>query len=226
MERELIDNFFADVAKRITQPTRVYLTGGTVSFPWGGNRPPEGASFGMHTCGPAAMDYQRLLEDASETVGLPIRVKGMPAFLERLYMPDFKRGAKLYRRYGRLCVYLLDWKYWSLGKLVRNDPGDLNDIKAVFNKLRPSPYEVLRIWGRSIRTGATVLYLRALVDTVEHFFTKHGPEIWGEAYDLKKALQGFQSKMGEMPGNFPKRFPIFPAQAVPLTALGSYGKLL
>ncbi len=209
MERGALDQFFAEVGRGLTHPMRVYLTGGTVTFPWGGNRPPEGVGFGIHACGPAAMDCQGQLETAGEGTGIPVRLKGLPGIMERLYLPDFKRGAKLYRRFGRLSVYLLDWRYWSLGKLCRNEASDLRDLQVVINKIRPSPYDLIRFWGKTIREGASTLYLPSLVEAVEGFFQKHGREIWGEQLEIARLTAGFRRLVGYLPSNFPTVSPTF-----------------
>ena len=215
LERERLDKFFEEISRRLKSPVRVYLTGGTVSYLWGGHRPPEGTTFGLHCSGSAVWDLQDEIDAASQSTGLPHKIKGMSGLLERVYLPDYKKGAKLMKRFGRLSVYLLDWKIWSIGKVSRGEAADLQDLKVVFQKLRPSPFEVLKVWEKAFSSGMTPLQHQSYVRSVEAFFQKFCQEIWGDHMNPKKVLTLFRRRAGEISRNFPQSFPIFSTLSAP-----------
>ena len=220
MEREKLDKFFEGISRRLKSPVRVYLTGGTVSYLWGGNRPPEGTSFGLHCSGPAVWDLQHEMEAVSQSTGLPHKIKSLPGLLERVYLPDYKKGAKLWKRFGRLSVYLLNWKVWSIGKISRGESSDHQDLRVVFQKLRPSPFEVLKIWEKAFASGMTPLQHQTYVRSVETFFQKFCQEVWGVHMDPQKVLTLFRRRAGEISRNFPNSFPIFSTLSRPSPSYG------
>jgi hypothetical protein len=215
MDRETLDHFFQEISRTVKGPTRVYLTGGTVSYPWGGNRPPEGATFGLHCTGPAAWDLQNDIEAAGETSGMPVALKGMPGLFEKAYLPDYKKGATLYKRFGRLSVYLLDWKVWSIGKLGRGELADLRDLKVVLQKVRPSPIEALKVWAQALKGGIMPAHSTAFVRAVENFFRQFGREIWGGHLEPERILEGFRKRAAEIARNQPQALPRVPVGSTP-----------
>ncbi len=47
---------------------------------------------------------------------------------------DYRNNTKLYKKYGKLALWVLDPAYWSIGKMTRFIDPDIQDMIQVFRK--------------------------------------------------------------------------------------------
>jgi hypothetical protein len=184
MKKTDIDTFFRAVAEKIDEPVKVYLTGGIASWLWGGVRPTQDIDFGVD---PLSESIQKTLDTTSRTLKVPIQYASDLARWGMIDIPEMTRGTELYKRFGKLSVYLLAPEKWAIGKLTRYIESDESDLLTVFKKQKPSLQKCLRVWKQALKTSPASSEQFLFKKNVQHFLTKHGSKIWPDEEDQIKA---------------------------------------
>lgn len=175
--RKDIDRFFHEVSIKIKRPLKVYLLGGVAAWFQGGVRPTEDIDFGVDRL---SSDINEILAETSRALQIPIQFSDDPQRWGMINIPSWTRGAKLYRRYGRLLVYVMAPGRWAIGKLNRYLESDVEDIVAVFKKQKPPLSPTLHLWRRALRESPHSSDQQLFKNQVDHFLKNYGQKIWGK----------------------------------------------
>lgn len=195
MRRGDLDRFLLVLSKRVQKPMKIYLTGGVAAWILGGVRPTEDVDFGVE-CGQEWCEVEKGIGDVSREVGVPVEFSEDISRWGLVGFSNFKKGARLYRRYGSLKVYVLDPVIWSVGKLNRYLASDIDDVIHVFKKNKPPFLKVLRIWGEALKQSPKSTGHLLFVRHVEDFLKTLGGKVWGRKFDAGKAIVQFEKFAG------------------------------
>lgn len=196
MRKGDLDRFFREASKRLEIPVRVYLTGGVASWLLGGDRPTSDIDFGLKTGGRASnwSKAQEAFQETSRLLGIPIQFSEDIARWGMIGPLNYEKSAKLYKRFGKISVLLLDPISWSIGKMNRYYRSDMEDLVAVFKSQKPPLSKVLKGWAQVLKKSPRSSSQFLFIKVVEDFLKEHGKKIWGSKFDSVKAFQKFKSK--------------------------------
>jgi hypothetical protein len=109
---------------------------------------------------------------------------------------EYRNNTKLYKKYGKLTIWVLDPAYWSIGKMTRFIDPDIQDMIQVFRKKKIPPARLARVWGRALSESQRSTALARFRRQVESFFESYGTKIWGRSFNSTKAIQQFHRSAG------------------------------
>src|SRR3990167_9824868 len=115
MRKKDIDRFFLKVSSRIKIPFQIYLTGGVASWFLGGNRPTHDIDFALKTK-KEWEQIEQIIREVSRELSIAVEFSEDISRWGMIGISDFEKGAKLYKRFGSIDVYILDPLIWSVGK--------------------------------------------------------------------------------------------------------------
>jgi len=192
MRKGDIDRFFREAAKEIRTPVRIYLTGGIASWFLGGDRPTEDIDFGLRASEGKWMEVEGVIQGVSRKLGIPVQFSEDIGRWGMIGILDYEKGARLYKRFGKVSVYLLDVGVWSVGKMNRYYQSDVDDLRAVLKKQRPDSGKLVTIWARALRESPRSSSSVLFVKTVEDFLKNYGQEIWGSRFNSEETTRKFR----------------------------------
>lgn len=195
MTRRQIERFLATLAGELGVPARAYVTGAAAAALWGHVRPSLDIDLGIET-DPRARRPWTIVETA---VARTTALTGIPASaaadIDRwgmITLLDYRRSSRLYRRFGKLEVRLLDPRTWSIGKLTRFLDPDIRDVAQVLRRQRVDPVSAARLWGRALRASPASTAQFQFRLHVETFLQREGRRIWGRSFDSGAAVAAFR----------------------------------
>ena len=198
MSPEQIERFFRLLAREFSHPATVILTGAAAGSLMGHVRPSLDIDFAIW----AARDRDAswaAIEQAVERVG---RLTGIrPHYAEDIdrwssvILHDYRRRSRLYRRFGKLEVRVLDPAAWAIGKLSRSLPQDIRDLVAVLSQQRSSAAQLVSYWAKALRLSPRSQALTLFRNHVEDFLHTHGADIWGRSFDAEKTIRRFRQQL-------------------------------
>jgi hypothetical protein len=189
-----IDRFFATLAAELGVPARAFVTGATAAALWGRVRPSQDIDLGLELRSKTAVGWaavEQAVERTTRLTGIPTNVAEDIDRWGMITLLDYKRSSRLYRRFDRLEVRLLDPMHWSIGKLTRNLDADIRDVAEVFRARRVSPVRAARTWGRALRASPASTTQLVFRRNVEDFLGREGRRVWGKRFDAEPALRAF-----------------------------------
>jgi DNA primase catalytic subunit len=199
MDKRQIDHFFKTLDVEFQQGARAILTGAAAGTIMGSTRPSMDIDF--------AIEFDNLSEDKWKQLESAIRkaveITGIQANyaedIDRwgmITLLDYRKHTKLYKKYGKLALRVLDPAYWSIGKMTRFIDPDIQDMIQVFRKKKTPPLHLAKIWGKALRESPKSIVLARFRRQVESFFESYGTKIWGSSFNSKKTIHVFHRSAG------------------------------
>lgn len=192
MRKGDIDRFFRELGKVIHVPIRIYLTGGIASWFLGGSRPTEDIDFGLRVPGSQWQEAEKAIRETSLRLAIPVQFSEDIGRWGMVGISDYEKGARLYKKFGKVSVYLLDTAKWSVGKINRYYQSDVDDLRAVFRKQRPDPKKLIKIWAKALKGSPKSSSHLLFVKTAEDFLRSYGVEIWGRGFNARQRIEEFR----------------------------------
>ena len=196
MRRGDIDRFFLEVSREIVVPVRVYLTGGIASWFMGGDRPTEDIDFGLSVAKGHWDQVEKSFQGVSQRLNIPIQFSDDIGRWGMVGVSGYEKGSRLYKKFAKISVYLLDPAIWSVGKINRYYRSDVEDLRAVLKKQKTTPIKLIQAWAKALRESPRSSAQLLFVKTGEDFLKNYGNEIWGEGFDSAKSIAYFRKLAG------------------------------
>jgi hypothetical protein len=199
MNRRQIDRFFNIVDAEFRQDAKVILTGAAAGTIWGSTRPSMDIDF--------AIELKSFNEQVWKQLESAIRKAIVETGIQANYaedidrwgmvtLLDYRNNTKLYKKYGKLALWVLNPAYWSIGKMTRFLNPDIQDMIQVFRKKKFPPARLAEVWGKAFRASPRSTALTRFRRQVESFFESYGTKIWGRSFNSTKALRQFHRSAG------------------------------
>jgi hypothetical protein len=177
-----IDHFFTLLAKGISFPATVLLTGGGAAILSGVSRATQDLDFQI-TLTPTSQARREALQKAIAQVetktGIMAQYDTSIETWSSIAWPSPRPKFSNYRRFGSIQVRILDPLWWSVGKIARYLSYDVSDVITVFKRMKVQPEEAMHAWGkalgRSPLSNMQSIFKRQAFD----FVARHGRVIWG-----------------------------------------------
>ncbi|MBC8132616.1 MAG: hypothetical protein H7X95_06515 [Deltaproteobacteria bacterium] len=208
MNRRQIERYLHILATELAVPARAFLTGAAAAALWGRVRPSADIDLGLELRAKGksklgASSWQVIQQAVERTT----RLTGVPASVAEdidrwgmITLLDYKRTSRLFRRFGKLEVRLLDPVNWSIGKLTRCLDPDIRDVAEVFRRQSVSPIRAAGIWGRALRASPASTSQFQFRLHVQDFFKKRGRAVWGPTFNPDAAIRRFHAAAGIVAG--------------------------
>ena len=195
MHPRQIDRFFRTLAETLNAPATVILTGAAAGSLWGHVRASLDVDFAISPSRRSPQAWARIeqaIERAQHLTGIAANYAEDIDRWSAVSFLDYRRHTRPYRRFGTLEVRLLDPAYWSIGKIARYLPPDIQDLAAVLKRQRIPFSRLVRLWARAIRRSPHSPALTRCRDHAEDFFRTFGPRIWGSSFRAELAIRQFR----------------------------------
>jgi hypothetical protein len=177
MNRRQIDRFFKILDAEFRQDAKAILTGAAAGTILGSTRPSMDIDFAIELKNRSEPNWKQLesaIRKATDKTGIQATYAedidrwGMVTLLE------YRNNTKLYKKYGKLTIWVLDPAYWSIGKMTRFIDPDIQDMIQVFRKKKIPPARLARVWGRALSESQRSTALARFRRQVESFFESYG----------------------------------------------------
>lgn len=187
MKRQQVERFFQELSKRWKFQTRVLLLGGAEALVLGGTRPTLDVDFEVRFLSQKSSweEFNKVAREASVHTGIGAQYAESVERWSQVTLLDYRRHTRLLGRFGTIEVRILDTEYWSIGKIARYWDQDIQDMLAVFQREKPDPLRVARVWAKAIAHSPRSTGLDLTKRQVLHFFRTFGKGIWGPSFDVK-----------------------------------------
>lgn len=200
MTPQQIARFFTVMARSLDAPATVLVTGAAAGTLMGAGRPSLDVDFAMVLpWGWTTVAWSRVeqaVQQATRQTGIAAQFAEDISRWSMISFLDYRRHTRLYRRFGRLEVRILGPAYWAIGKLTRYLDLDVQDLIRVLRRARLAPEPLARLWGRALKASPRSDACWSFRRHVETFFHRHGPAVWGRAFDPSRALAAFHRAAG------------------------------
>ncbi|HEX5000530.1 MAG TPA: hypothetical protein VFY29_20070 [Terriglobia bacterium] len=186
-----IDRFFDTLGKRVEFPLQILLTGEAAGILLGMERATFDIDFEVRLKLGGARD-RRAASDRWEVVRKAMTNTAHATGITPQYAEDIdkwssialpSKRSRLYRRFGKVEVRILDPGLWAIGKLTRYLSTDVQDLRVVLKHANLRPIATVRLWGTALGisnvSSAQGLFRRQ----VESFLDRFSREIWGPGVD-------------------------------------------
>lgn len=181
MKKSDIDIFFKELGKELKKPAKIWLTGGAASLLLGGVRPTMDVDFAFS--GGGSLDqFEININKAHQKSGLNAEYAEDIDRWSMISFLDYKKHSTLYKKIGKIQVFILDPEYWSIGKITRYLDSDVSDMVAVFKKQKTTPDQLIKVWAQALKKSPKSEALFHFKKHVEHFLKAHGTKIWGNKF--------------------------------------------
>jgi hypothetical protein len=114
------------------------------------------------------------------------------------------KRSRLYRRFGKVEVRILDPELWAIGKLARYLSTDVQDLRTVLASSGVDPKAAVRQWGTALGISSVSSSLPTFRRQVEAFIDEYAREIWGAKTDPEELKSLFLESARKARGR-PKR---------------------
>jgi hypothetical protein len=184
-----IDRFFDDLGRRIDRPVQVLLTGGAAGILQGTERATLDIDFEIRlkraVHGSRAGDpweaVQKAIADTARATGITPQYDEDIDNWSSIALPS--KRSRLYRRFGKVEVRILDPALWAIGKLTRYLSTDIQDLRVVLKNSKTSPAAAVKLWGNALGISPASSSQPAFRKQVETFLDRYSGEIWGTTVD-------------------------------------------
>ena len=182
MKPSQIDTFFRTLSQKWPYPTKIILTGGGYALLQGGSRTTEDLDFEVETKN--MEQFTDALKETSFATGIPPQFSEDIDHWSQISYLDYKAESRLYKKFGKIGVYLPTVIHWGIGKVTRYLNQDVTDLISVYKKNRPDPIRVAKKWREAITKSPRSNALFLAKKNMLSFFQNHGKKIWGKKIDL------------------------------------------
>lgn len=198
MKPKDIDRFFEDLSRRIDQPVQILLTGGAAAILQGVERATFDIDFeaalkrGRGTSRSTEDSWslvQKAISDSARLTGIAPQYSENIDQWSSIAMPDKK--SRLYRRFGKVEVRILDPTLWAIGKLARYLSSDVQDLRVVLKARKVRPTTAVKLWGTALGISPMSSAQGTFRKQVESFLDHYTREIWGASADAVKLKRLF-----------------------------------
>lgn len=186
MKIEDIDHFFAGLSQKINFSVKIYMLGGAASLLQGARRVTYDIDFEVRLSKNTPQNREAF-QEAVHSTGLSCGIT--PQYAEdvsrwsAIAMPEHRKGARLYKRYGKISVYIFDPIKWAIGKLARYLDSDISDLVIVLKYQKVPAGEAFRAWGRALGESPSSSAQPLFKKQVINFLHEKGKLIWGREFD-------------------------------------------
>jgi len=187
-----LSRFFSALARRLSFPGRIVLTGGCEAMLLGGTRPTGDIDFGVVASEERWPEIEAAILAAADESRVAVQYSTDIDRWSSVAIPPGRFKTKRLRQIGRLSVHLLDPRCWAVYKLARYLDAAVDDLRSVLRRERLSPITLARLCGESLRVSPRSTQLFAFRRHVEHFLETHGPTVWGKRFSARRAVAAFQ----------------------------------
>jgi len=180
-----IDQFFSLLAKRLSFPVTIVLTGGGAAILEGVSRATRDLDFQVNFLRASSAHQDAFIVAIGEVeheTGIAAQFDNAIESWSSISWPGPGPGLKSYRykRFGSLDVRILDPLWWSIGKIARYLAYDVSDVIVVFKRMKVKPEQAARSWGkalgRSPLSNAQPIFRRQAIA----FLKDHSAAVWGK----------------------------------------------
>src|SRR5262245_11236179 len=120
---------------------------------------------------------QRAIEDTARATGITAQYAEDIDKWSLIALPS--KHSRLYRRFGKVEVRILDPIVWAIGKLARYLSTDIQDLRIVLKNADIRPRETVKLWGTALGISPASSSQTTFRKQVEAFLSQHAREIWG-----------------------------------------------
>ncbi len=199
MNRRQIDRFFKILDAEFRQDAKVILTGAAAGTILGSKRPSMDIDFALELKNLSDQNWRQLesaIRKAIDKTGIKANYAEDIDRWGMITLLDYKNHTKLYKKYGKLDLRVLDPAYWSIGKMTRFIDPDIQDMIEVFRNKKISPFSLAKVWGKALSESPKSTALARFRRQVESFFESYGTKIWGRSFNATKAIRQFHRSAG------------------------------
>ena len=199
MNKRQIDKFFKILDVELQQDASIIMIGAAAGSIYGGSRASLDVDFEIELKKPSEPNWKQLelaMEKVKDKTGIAANFGEDIDRWGMITLLDYRKNTKLYKKYGKLVVKVLDPAYWSIGKMTRFIDPDIQDMIQVFSKTKVSALRLVRIWGRALKESPKSAALVAFRRQVEAFLNSYGKKIWGKSFDSDKLIKQFHKAAG------------------------------
>jgi hypothetical protein len=193
-----IHRFFEDLGHRVRRPVRVLLVGGAAAVLQGVERATFDIDFEIDLG--RSVPRSSVSEDASDAIQRAIAETARSTGITPQYDEDVSqwssitmpaKTSRLYRRFGKVEVRILDPGLWAIGKLTRYVSTDIQDLRIVLKKAKTQPRPIVRLWGTALGISPVSSTQAMFRRQVESFLDQYAGEIWGPNTNSEELKQLF-----------------------------------
>ncbi len=210
MNQKEIIHFFELLADRFGDKCRIILTGAAAGALYGRVRPTTDIDFALKIEAGSQQTYDRswqaftkAVEEVSATTGIAAQYAEDIDRWSSITLLDYEKHTTLFKRFGRIGVYLLEPSYWAIGKLSRYLDPDIQDLILVFKRTRTSWEDLCEVTGKALKESPKSTSCFQFRKQVEDFLKAHGKKVWGKNFNPEEAIKRFHFYAGTKPGLYP-----------------------
>jgi hypothetical protein len=179
-----IHRFFEDLNRRVGRPVEIVLTGGAAAILQGTSRATFDIDFELRLrrASESAWDQvQKAIAQTSTATGIAAQYGEDIDQWSAISLPG--KESRLYRRFGKVEVRILNPGLWAIGKLARYLSSDVQDLRVVLKAARTRPKTIARLWGTALGISPASSSQVTFRRQVEDFIDQYSREIWGAQAD-------------------------------------------
>jgi len=193
-----VRRFFEDLNRHVDVPIRILLTGGAAAILQGVERATFDIDFevalrqAVEKSANSHDDWdaiQKAIENTARSTGITPQYAEDIDQWSSIVLPAKK--SRLYRRFGKVEVRILDPGLWAIGKLARYLSTDVQDLRIVLKTAKTRPKTMAKLWGTALGISPASNSQRTFRKQVESFLDQHAREIWGAQGDSEKLKRLF-----------------------------------
>jgi hypothetical protein len=191
MNKSQVERYFTILGKLYPKKCRIILTGAAAGALYGRVRATMDVDFAAQT-----RDWPRFskaVDEASRRTGIAAQYAEDIDRWSSVTLMDYKNHTYTYRRFGTVELLLMEPPYWAIGKLSRYLDPDIQDMVKVMKSTKTRWQDVASVAGRALHQSPKSAALFLFRRQTENFFQRFGSNIWGKAFDAKKAIQLFHT---------------------------------
>ena len=186
MKANDIHRFFEDLNTRLDRPVRILLTGGAAAILHGVERATFDIDFeialkkvaGKSVASPDAWDaIQKAIAETARATGITPQYDEDIDQWSSITLPAKK--SRLYRRFGKVEVCILDPALWAIGKLARYLSTDIHDLRIVMKTTNAKSKPTVKLWGTALGMSPASSSQGTFRKQVASFLDQYAAEIWG-----------------------------------------------
>jgi hypothetical protein len=169
---------------------KIVLTGGAAGILQGVTRATYDIDFEIHVTRTIEWEsVQRAIEETVRATGIAAQYAEDIDRWSLIALPG--KRSRLYRRFGKIEVRILDPELWAIGKLTRYLSTDIQDLRVVLKKANLSAKTAVSTWGKALGKSPASSAQTTFRRQVESFLDQYAREIWGAKEDSTALNQLF-----------------------------------
>lgn len=199
MNKRQIDNFFKILDAELQHDANIILIGAAAGNILGSTSPSMDVDFEIEFKDSGEVGWDLIESAINKTLDKTGITANYAEDIDRwgmITLLDYRKKTSLYKKYGKLAVWVLDPAYWSIGKMTRFIDPDIKDMIQVFRKKNTSALWLANVWGRALKESPKSTKLILFRRQVESFIGSYGMKIWGKKFDVSKVIGQFHKAAG------------------------------